>query len=160
MNDKRIIMSIKPKYADLILDGRKTIEFRRRELPFDIDIVYIYATDTVRRIVGAFRWDGQFDGTPEMLWAEHGKAACVTREEALHYFGSCTRGYAIHIAQVWKPAKPFDPRSVCGRKWVAPQSWYYAYRLAGEIPAMFPVKPCPRPADLPPPGEGAKKVRT
>lgn len=49
-----IILSIKPKYAEMILQGTKTAELRKslpKEMP---GRVYLYATDPVKRIIGWF----------------------------------------------------------------------------------------------------------
>ena len=46
----KALLSIKPKYADLILSGEKTIELRRVFNP-KITKVYLYASSPVKRIV-------------------------------------------------------------------------------------------------------------
>ena len=54
-----IILSIKPKWAELIYSGKKTIEWRKsfptRE---NIECVYLYETAPVKRVTGFFLWDG------------------------------------------------------------------------------------------------------
>ena len=51
-----VLLSIKPKYVKGIMNGNKRYEFRRsifrcRE---DIELVYIYSTSPVKKIVGVF----------------------------------------------------------------------------------------------------------
>lgn len=54
-----IILSIKPKWAELIYSGKKTIEWRKsfptRE---NIECVYLYETAPVKKVTGFFLWDG------------------------------------------------------------------------------------------------------
>lgn len=63
-----IILSIKPKWAKLIYEGKKTIEWRKT-LPRKMDLkllrdgdpnvkVYLYETTPVKAITGFFYWGG------------------------------------------------------------------------------------------------------
>lgn len=52
-----IILSIKPKYAELIYSGKKTIEWRHtypNKIIFS-DVVYIYETAPVSMVTGSFK---------------------------------------------------------------------------------------------------------
>lgn len=52
-----IILSIKPKYAELIYSGKKTIEWRHtypKKIIFS-DVVYIYETAPVSMVTGSFK---------------------------------------------------------------------------------------------------------
>lgn len=53
-----IILSIKPKYADLILSGQKTIELRRRFAKYcdDSDRIYLYASSPIKSVVGYLQY--------------------------------------------------------------------------------------------------------
>ena len=57
MSEKKILMSIKTKYADKILDGSKKWEFRK-SIPklkhFDTLDVVIYSSQEYKAIVGEF----------------------------------------------------------------------------------------------------------
>jgi len=156
METKVILMSIKPEYAEAIMSGRKTVEFRRRPLPTNIDLVLVYATAPVKGIVGSFYFEKQFEAAPHSLWAVYGDLGACTKEDFDRYFKGCETGTAIVITDAYRLSEPLNPRAVMGRKWVAPQSWYYISKLAGHIPAMVHVER-PRPVDLPPPDGGKKE---
>lgn len=51
-----VLLSIKPRFAEAILDGRKKYEFRKNKFSEkDINCVYIYSTSPIRKIVGIFK---------------------------------------------------------------------------------------------------------
>ena len=61
----RILLSIKPKYANLIIEGVKKYEFRRQIFRKEIEKAYIYCTQPVKKIIGYFynRYIGLFSIT-------------------------------------------------------------------------------------------------
>jgi type I restriction enzyme S subunit len=50
-----VLLSIKPKYVELIKAGFKKYEFRRKiSKKFDGSKVYIYSTSPIKKIIGVF----------------------------------------------------------------------------------------------------------
>jgi type I restriction enzyme S subunit len=50
-----VLLSIKPKYANQIVKGNKKYEFRKSVFKNrDLEMVYIYSSSPVKRIIGAF----------------------------------------------------------------------------------------------------------
>ena len=49
---KTILISVKPKFAQKILDGTKRVEYRRRIFKEDVGTLLIYESTTTRRVVG------------------------------------------------------------------------------------------------------------
>ncbi len=41
---RHVVMSVHPRFAEAIMDGRKKIEFRKRPLADDVSVVWVYAT--------------------------------------------------------------------------------------------------------------------
>jgi len=77
------LVSIKPKYADLILSGEKTIELRKM-FNHKINRVYLYASSPVKRIVAVFdcnATDFQVYNNDYVC-----ELACVSLEEYCDYF--------------------------------------------------------------------------
>ena len=93
-----IILSVKPRYGEAILDGRKRIEVRRR---FSSDLigrrVAFYASSPVRGLIGEARI-ASVDRLPaELLWHRSGGELGCTREEYLRYVGSAHEVNAIRF---------------------------------------------------------------
>ena len=65
----KILLSIKPEYAEKILNGEKHFEFRKK-LPKNIAItkVVIYATKPIGKIIGEFEINRFLSTTPNELW--------------------------------------------------------------------------------------------
>ncbi len=54
MNSKDVLLSVKPAYANLLVDGIKTIELRRK---FPVDLVpgtkcLIYSSSPTKKVIG------------------------------------------------------------------------------------------------------------
>ena len=62
------LMSIHPEYANAILAGRKTVEFRKRPIGDDVTHVIVYATAPTGAVVGAFTVTGQDTTSLTRLW--------------------------------------------------------------------------------------------
>ena len=51
-----VLLSVKPKYAELIMMGCKKYEFRKVIFSNKhIDLTYIYSSSPVKKIIGTFR---------------------------------------------------------------------------------------------------------
>lgn len=62
-----ILLPIKPKYANKILNGEKDIEFRKSFPKESVDKIVIYATAPVSRVVGEVEVVGQIQSTIDFL---------------------------------------------------------------------------------------------
>jgi predicted transcriptional regulator len=90
-------MAIQAEYAQAILAGTKTVEFRKRRLAPDIRTVLIYETSPTQRVVGYFSIDETIASTPEALW-ERFAAVGGIRHEAFHrYYGKAATAVGLKI---------------------------------------------------------------
>ena len=64
---KAIVMSLHPKYAKAIYEGRKQWEFRKTPPPLFKDIL-IYESDPVSKITGRVWFCESFTGLPIVVW--------------------------------------------------------------------------------------------
>src|SRR5213594_2461003 len=64
----RALLSIKPEFVEAILRGEKRYEFRRSIFKRPIDVVVIYATVPVRRVVAEFHVESILRDSPQRLW--------------------------------------------------------------------------------------------
>ena len=120
-----VLLSIKPKFAEAIIDGRKRYEFRKSKFAKkDINRVYIYSTSPVKKIIGVFKISSVIEDSPGALWDRLKDHAGISEEEFFDYFGSKETGFALEIKDVQKFENPIDPRALIPN-FVPPQSFYY-----------------------------------
>ncbi len=121
----RVLLSIKPEYAEKILNGTKRFEYRKA-FPRDeaVKTVVIYATMPVGKVVGEFEVGGYVADTPEKLWRETRKASGITREFFMAYFAGRDEARAIRVGATQRYAKPKSLREVSGSS-TPPQSFQY-----------------------------------
>jgi type I restriction enzyme, S subunit len=119
------LLSIRPKYIELMASGEKQYEFRKSVFRNrNIGRVYMYATRPVGRIVGSFRVGRIIEDHPQRLWEQLKDVSGLSEDEFFAYFGQCNKGYAIKIESLDCMANPIDPRDL-DAAFVAPQSFCY-----------------------------------
>lgn len=95
------LMSIKPKYATLILSGKKTAEIRKSKFGASKDdVVVIYSTKPEGRIVGSFVVNEVLWERTEELWKHVGKQTGLTYNEFMEYARGHESMCAIIISDV------------------------------------------------------------
>ncbi|MDQ1252738.1 MAG: hypothetical protein QG646_1870 [Euryarchaeota archaeon] len=120
-----VLLSIKPKFAEAIIDGRKRYEFRKSKFANkDINLIYIYSTYPVKKIIGAFRISNIIEDRPRALWDRLKDHAGISEEEFFNYFSDNEMGFAIEIKYVEKFENPIDPKTLIPN-FVPPQSFNY-----------------------------------
>ena len=125
---KPLILSLKPRYADLIFEGVKKAELRRRPLvQMEGGDVFVYVTSPVMELRGGFRVGEVWAGTPHDIWEKVSGRAGVNRADFDAYYAGQSIAYALEITGVWKYSDP--PGLGTLRKlfdnFVVPQSWRY-----------------------------------
>ena len=124
------LLSIRPKYARLIRDGVKRVEFRRRPFARAVTHIVFYATSPVRRLVGFCEVEDVVRDTPASLWSQHGDYGGIERETLLRYLDGLTSATAIIL-------RPFSPIEGNWDLWSIgvrrpPQSFQYLSRGSFE----------------------------
>jgi predicted transcriptional regulator len=102
----KVLMSIKPKYADKIFDGTKLFEYRRVIWNKKVDSVVVYASDPVCKVIGAFDIKRVLILYTHDLWLRTNPLGCISKEEFLEYFNGKEYGHAIQIINAFR----FTPR--------------------------------------------------
>lgn len=121
----KILLSIKPEYANCILNGTKRFEFRRRvHADPRVTTVVIYATKPVGKVIGEFSIQEVHSDHPDRLWEKTKEFSGITRDFFSSYFADREIGHAIEVKEVKRYGSPkriedFLPRGV------APQSYAY-----------------------------------
>jgi len=147
-DERVILMSIHPRFASAIMEGRKDVEFRRRPIPASVAVVVVYATKPIGKIVGWFRTNGVTVAPPAQLWDSFGSRGAIDKVAYDGYFRGSPRGAAIHIDGVRRLYRPKAIRSL-GASMTVPQSFNYLPRSAFDRLAKSSEQ---RPA-------GARKIR-
>ena len=99
----KVLLSIKPEYAEKILNGEKKFEFRR-VLPKNKDItrVIIYATMPIGKVVGEFEIAELISESPVRLWEITAEFSGITENFFDSYFEGRKIAHAIKVGKVRK----------------------------------------------------------
>lgn len=125
------MMAIRPEFAHAIMDGHKTVEFRKQRLADDISVVYIYATAPESQIVGWFTIDTIVEDTPRALWRQFKARGVIRYRPFMQYYAGRRKGVAILVAQAHQLSKPIRLRELNPQPAV-PQS--FVYLAADSLP--------------------------
>lgn len=100
------LMAIHPRYANAILDGEKTVEFRKRPPAADVTTVVIYATAPVQKIVGEFTVDHILVEPPGQLWSALHMVGGIEQEAFNAYYSHTGMATAIMVSAPRRYARP------------------------------------------------------
>ncbi len=102
------IISIHRTYADAILSGTKTVEFRRKLPEISCGIrLWIYATRPTAAIIGFATVRGIDRASPSMIWRKHRASAGLNHSAFRAYFEGAHEAIAILLSAV-HPIGPMD----------------------------------------------------
>ncbi|WP_338311154.1 hypothetical protein [Bradyrhizobium sp. TM239] len=102
-----ILISLKPRHAESIFGGTKTVELRKRRLNVEPGCrIWIYATIPTAAIRGYARLDRIEAAPPSQLWKKLGSKTGVSREEFETYFQGCKVAYGLVLADVMEMEAP------------------------------------------------------
>lgn len=102
------LMSIHPRYAWAILEGRKTVEFRKRRLADDVTHVVIYSTVPDRAVVGYFTVEGQETSTPDSLWSQFRDRGVIDENDFFAYYAGRDRATGIRVGAATRLRRPLS----------------------------------------------------
>ena len=121
----KILLSIKPEFAEKILTGKKRFEFRKVLFRNpNVQTVVIYATMPVGKVVGEFEVGGILSAGPKKLWLQTSEFAGIAHPYFKEYFDGREIGHAIKVGKVRRYKRPLDLTEVLPSG-VAPQSFCY-----------------------------------
>jgi predicted transcriptional regulator len=118
------LMAIQPQYAQAILSGDKTVEFRKRGLAPDVDTVLMYETSPTQRVVGVFRVDATVRLAPSGLWRRFGSVGSISRQNFMSYYDAHRIAVGLVVGSVVRLAAPV-PLSDLQPRPAVPQSFSY-----------------------------------
>ncbi|MEU4362223.1 ASCH domain-containing protein [Promicromonospora sp. NPDC023987] len=122
-----MLLSIRPRYAEAILRGTKTVELRRTRINVPAGaILVIYSSSPTRAVLGTAVLDGIVEDAPGALWPEVRSVAGILRREYNEYFRGARTAFALHlrdVVQLSVPVPLHDLRTRTGLE--PPQSFRY-----------------------------------
>ena len=129
----KVLLSIKPEFADRIFKGEKRFEFRKAIFKKrDVDEIYVYVTAPVKLIVGKFSATKIHCDTPSNIWIMGHEYAGIDEEGFFEYFDGKDTAYAIEIGDTTLFQTPINPKDVM-EKFVPPQSFYYLDEKTAQL---------------------------
>lgn len=100
-HERALLLSVRPQFAESILDGSKTAEIRRQRPDVRSGtLVIIYATKPKGAIVGTARVSSMSQGTPGEIWERHKAHVGISREEFDSYLDGAVVAYALLLKRV------------------------------------------------------------
>lgn len=105
-----VILSIKPQYSDKIIQGKKTVELRRR-FPVSAPkgtLAYIYSTSPVRALVGRAEIADVLKLPVKEIWKIYSKTAFIEKNDFDAYFSGLTDGYALKFINARPLPRPIN----------------------------------------------------
>lgn len=121
----KVLLSIKPEFAEKILDGEKHFEFRKVAFKNQsVRTVVIYATMPIGKVIGEFEIDEIITASPATLWQLTIQFSGITEGFFTEYFKGRSVGHAIKIKKAKRYKKPLDLTCFLPHGY-APQSFCY-----------------------------------
>lgn len=120
----KALLSIKPEFAEKIFSGEKLFEFRKTCFKKAVQVVVVYVTMPVGKIIGEFEVDTVLADEPERLWEHTKEFAGISYDCFEEYFSGRTVGYAIKVKKAQRYAVARDPYAEWD-SFAPPQSFRY-----------------------------------
>ena len=103
----KVVLSIKPEFANKIFDGTKKYEFRKAIFKNEkIKTVIVYASSPVQQVIGEFEIETILNHDIDTLWGITQDYSGITEDYFYQYFADKEIGYAIKIKKTKKYKTP------------------------------------------------------
>lgn len=119
----RVLLSIKPEFAELIFSGIKKYEYRKQIFKQDVNTVVVYASSPVQKIIGEFSIENIEHENIETLWEKTEDYSGISYEYFSEYFINREYGYAIKVANTNRYKNPISLNKLYSS--IPPQSFAY-----------------------------------
>jgi len=120
----KVLLSIKPEFAEKIFEGTKKYEFRRSVFKNkNVKTVVVYASSPIQRVIGEFEIDSILNDELSSLWNTTKDYSGISKNFFFEYFSNKEKGYAIKIKKTKKYKKPLSIKDDFNA--TPPQSFMY-----------------------------------
>jgi predicted transcriptional regulator len=103
----KVILSIKPEFANKIFNGSKRFEFRKAIFKNKkVKTVIVYASSPVQKVIGEFEIEKIINHDIDTLWNLTQDFSGITEQYFYQYFAEKEQGFAIQIKKTKKYRNP------------------------------------------------------
>jgi len=103
----KVLLSIKPEFANKIFEGTKKYEFRKSIFKRDdVKTVVVYASSPMQRVIGEFEIKGILHKEVESLWQITEPFAGINKDFYNEYFADKEKAFAIQVGKIRKYQTP------------------------------------------------------
>lgn len=127
VKNQDVLLSVKPQYANLIVDGVKPVELRRKfptNLPEGTRCL-IYSSSPIQKIIGECKIESVKKLSLPQLWKQTAVNAMISWDDFSSYFSGLEYGYAVKVYASVRYDKPKEINKTLGMKTKPPQSYRY-----------------------------------
>lgn len=119
-----VLLAVRPEFAELLMSGEKTVEFRRTEFRVPVDSIVVYASSPTKKVLGTLDVECIEKGSPSAIWKRYGTVGGISRKEFRKYFNGASTAVAIVVRRANPYPKP-KPLTELLPSGCAPQSFQY-----------------------------------
>ena len=133
--DRMIVLSLKPRFAQAILAGVKTVELRRTVPKIVIPTrALLYASSPVRALLGTCVITSVRSADLAALWHEYGLRSELPYHEFQQYFEGVAKGTALTLSEPQALSRPIPLQDLRAkpRGFRPPQSYAYVDTKTGN----------------------------
>lgn len=121
----KVLLSIKPEYANKIFSGEKKYEFRKIDFKNRlIETIVVYATMPIGKIIGEFDIKQILKDKPESIWEKTKDYSGIDKSFFNDYYNGKEFAVAIEVDKPRLYDEPINPKDEY-ENFVAPQSFRY-----------------------------------
>jgi predicted transcriptional regulator len=123
-----LFLSLRPRFAELLLGGRKSVELRRvRPTVPEGATVLLYASAPKMTLVGRAEVARIQVADVDQIWSEHGSETGISRPEYDNYFSGADQAVAIKLTNICRldNPRPLDDLRHRLADFQPPQSYRY-----------------------------------
>ncbi len=120
----KVLLSIKPEYAEKIFNGTKRYEFRRILFKNkSIRTIIVYASSPVQQVIGEFEIEYIINDEVPKIWNSTKEYSGISETSFYKYFSNLEKGFAIKIKETKRYEKAKSLKD--DFKLTPPQSFLY-----------------------------------
>lgn len=103
------MISIKPKYMELILNGKKSIELRkcRPTVDFNQDtLIVLYCTSPIKAVVGFCVLKELLEDSPQSFWSKFSDSVGIAKNDFFEYYLNTDRVIGLKLDRIYQLNQP------------------------------------------------------